>query len=347
MKKNILRLAVIVFSLVVVALISFWAGRNTLQGIKPSVAKPADSTYTASTQEIGTTVPVSIKASRNVKKIAVNSLTGTVTKITTGIANSGDEIYRVNGIPVIAIEGNFPFYRELNPETTGEDVEQLENYLVSIGLLWYADQKYDAYTTAAVKKWQLHQGVEQTGVVADGTLIAFPTLPTAFSLGEDIQLANKLSGGETAVLVGETQTEFALITTAEQLAQFLDETKIEIIYGDKTWSAIARKAEAKTDPNNTQINLPLAAVEGNSICADECNSLAIKGEEGLQGEAQIVPPLKGIGIPQSYINFISDETGIVQLKDGSKAKIEVLGTGNGIAIVKGLKENDEIVLPEE
>ena len=104
---------------------------------------------------------------------------GTITRL----PKAGDEIsvgqaiYEVNGRPVIAVRGDRPFWRALSEGVTnGADVQQLEQALADLGFGAdvTVDTEFTWYTAAAVKNWQESLGLERTGVVELGDIVAIP-----------------------------------------------------------------------------------------------------------------------------------------------------------------------------
>ena len=104
---------------------------------------------------------------------------GTITRL----PNAGDEIsvgqavYEVNGRPVIALRGDRPFWRALSEGmSNGADVQQLEQALTDLGFGadLTVDTEFTWYTAEAVEAWQESLGLEGTGVVELGDIVAIP-----------------------------------------------------------------------------------------------------------------------------------------------------------------------------
>ncbi len=105
---------------------------------------------------------------------------GTITRL----PNAGDEIaagsavYEVDGRPVIAMRGDRPFWRSLaEGMTNGADVQQLEQALTDFGFGadLTVDTEFTSATTSAIEAWQEWLGLEGTGVVEFGDVVAITT----------------------------------------------------------------------------------------------------------------------------------------------------------------------------
>jgi peptidoglycan hydrolase-like protein with peptidoglycan-binding domain len=104
--------------------------------------------------------------------------------VITRLPKAGDEIsvgqavYEVNGRPVIAVRGDRPFWRSLSEGiTNGADVQQLEQALADLGFGAdvTVDTEFTWYTAEAIKDWQEALGLERTGVVELGDVVAIPS----------------------------------------------------------------------------------------------------------------------------------------------------------------------------
>lgn len=111
----------------------------------------------------------------------VNRLSGTVTSLPApgAVIRPGGRLYGVDGHPVVLLDGSVPVYRELAAGiSSGADIRELESNLVRLGFDPYraiaVDDIFDSATTAAVERWQSHEGFPQTGVVELGRVIFLP-----------------------------------------------------------------------------------------------------------------------------------------------------------------------------
>lgn len=95
------------------------------------------------------------------------------------IIRQGQQLYQVNGAPVILLYGSAPSYRDMSENDTGADVTQLNADLVALGYATTGqiDPTSDFYsweTKAAVERLQAALGVTQDGVLHQSQAEFFP-----------------------------------------------------------------------------------------------------------------------------------------------------------------------------
>ncbi|MET8558045.1 peptidoglycan-binding protein [Streptomyces sp. NPDC004959] len=84
----------------------------------------------------------------------------------------GETAFKVQGHPVPLIYGDTPLYRELRVGSKGRDTAEVERALAALGYTGFTvDEEYSAKTAAAVKRWQKHLGVSQTGTIKPSDLV--------------------------------------------------------------------------------------------------------------------------------------------------------------------------------
>lgn len=84
----------------------------------------------------------------------------------------GGTLLRVDDKPVVLLYGTLPMYRPLTNGVTGADVRQFEQNLWALGYHGFTvDDRFSAYTKAAVKRWQRDLRISETGSVERGRVI--------------------------------------------------------------------------------------------------------------------------------------------------------------------------------
>lgn len=89
------------------------------------------------------------------------------------VIERGQEVYEVEGNPVVLFAGERPFWRELSTEASGgEDVRQLQTNLRELGFdPGRDDGRFDWRTDKAVRAWQRSLGLPQDGVFSPSRVV--------------------------------------------------------------------------------------------------------------------------------------------------------------------------------
>jgi peptidoglycan hydrolase-like protein with peptidoglycan-binding domain len=111
----------------------------------------------------------------------INQAHGTITAtIAEGtVVSRGQELYEVDGKPVVLMYGNRPAWRGFAPGMSdGSDVRQLDDNLIALGYATTANltpsNTYSDADVAAVKRWQKALGLDQTGSIDLGSIVFLP-----------------------------------------------------------------------------------------------------------------------------------------------------------------------------
>ncbi|HYZ27908.1 MAG TPA: peptidoglycan-binding domain-containing protein [Thermoleophilaceae bacterium] len=111
-------------------------------------------------------------------RAVTNRLSGTITWLPRAgaVITPGHRLFEVNGEPVVLMDGAMPAYRSLRTGVAdGADVRQLERGLARLGYdPGTINAHYDATTAAAVRAWQAHLGLAETGRVELGRVVFLP-----------------------------------------------------------------------------------------------------------------------------------------------------------------------------
>ena len=322
----------------------WWAARATLPAAAPVVVvAELEQTATSRSGSVGRERTMAVSVVRPFTEIASNALAGVVTATRVpGETAVGDELYQVAGIPVRAVVGTTPFYRDLALGAKGSDVSQLNGALISLGhLTGKPSTEFNARTQAGLKAWQRATGREQTGTVALGELVAVPTLPGPVQLGEDIATGKVVAGGELAVLAPTTDLGFELVLAGDQAAEIVEGTQVTVPFEEHSWDAVVSGSTTGDDGN---VTFTLTAPDGSLVCGGECDVLPAQEKTSLLSSVEVVPAIEGVTVPVAAVRTAPDGTTYVRTADGQDVPVTVAGSAGGVAVVEGLDEGVDVLL---
>lgn len=337
------RLALLALIAVTVA-VAWWAGRVTLTPAESAQDRPREP-VTAEVVEatIGQSITIGVTLSQPVEPIATNQLAGVVTAVNqSDLYQVGTIAYAVAGVPVRVVTGSIPFYRPLSRGLQGDDVRQLQQALRDLGYLTAEpDGRFSTTTESAVRVWQRALGVQASGAVSLGELVAVPALPASLRLGEDVRLGALLAGGEDAVLGRTGAQDFTMVLSEEQARLIVADTSIRVSYQTTVWDAVI--VGSSVDEMGSTVMI-LEAVTGGPVCGSDCATLPGDEIVNLRGEAIVVPEVTGPAVPVSAVRTSTDGWSYVMLADESQREVTVLGSGQGIAVVDGLDVGEQVLV---
>ncbi|SEB99762.1 Putative peptidoglycan binding domain-containing protein [Nocardioides exalbidus] len=326
----------------------FWAGQAAV-GTTPYAGDvpSANLTAIATRQSVGRALTLAVTAEQPKVPLTANMLTGVVTRSTGTVnAKQGSILYAVAGIPVRAVQGNEPFYRDLATGASGQDVAQLRGALVAMGYLTIVGDDFDTSTYYAVRAWQRDLGVEETGTVRLGELVAVPRLPAALLV--DTKTAapgNVLAGGEPLVSGARGAPRFTLVVAEEQARLIPKSATITMKYAGQRWRARIQRTE-QTDAGDTTI--VLTSLSGGPVCRSQCQLVPAGDKTSILAKVTIVPRTTGPGVPVASISTAPDGTTTVQVVDHAgrttPTPVKVLASQDGVAVVDGLSDGDNVLV---
>jgi peptidoglycan hydrolase-like protein with peptidoglycan-binding domain len=340
------RVVALVVVLLLAAASGFWAGRVTLRPAATASELPAgDVVVTVSEQSVGRSLNLNVTVTQPRTALAANALSGVVTSVgNAGAVNVGDVLYSVAAIPVRAVQGTMPFYRPLQEGASGADVRQLEGALVALGLLGTADAAFDGRTRAAVQAWQGKLGLERTGTVALGELVAVPTLPAGLLLDETVlRLGVPLNGGEQVVFGSAGDPEFALVLSEQQARLIPMGSSASMTYRGQQWTGVVTGVE---DSEIGQVRLPLTAPAGGPVCGADCGLVAPGSDVSILAQVSVVAPATGPAVPVAALRTQPDGSArVLVVNDAgvrSERTVTVLGSQDGVAVVEGVALGERV-----
>ena len=144
-------------------------------------AAPPVTTATVVQTDLATTVLTAGTLGYAATNPVVNQLAGTYTALPRpGQAmRPGQDLYRVDNLPVVLMQGGTPAWRAFAPGMTGgPDVTELQRNLIALGyaaeLFTAPTGQFDALTEDAVFRWQQAAGYPVTGEIDLGQVVFLP-----------------------------------------------------------------------------------------------------------------------------------------------------------------------------
>jgi hypothetical protein len=346
-----MKAVVLVTALAVAGGAGWWAGRTAFSAVNE---EPADEAVrlvgTVVEGSVGETKTVAVTVSRLEVLVSLNYLEGTVNAVnSSGTVDLGETLFEVGGVPVRAVMCERPFYRDMVQGAQGNDVACLHQALAELGFLKKRDAKgneFEATTTGAVKRWQKDLGIRQTGLVNLGELVAFAALPASFHLGESVELVRRLVGGEEAVFASVGEPRFEVLSGVEEGPAVGVEAELTVRTGDSRWLAVAGPSVFRQDEGFEQIVVPLTAPSGGVVCGDDCTEVPPGAMVSLFADVEVVPPVSGPSVPAAAVRTDTSGRAYVQLEDGERRDVEVLGAGRGVVVVSGLEVGQSVLLDD-
>ena len=265
---------------------------------------------------------------------------GIVTSLsTTGTVNAGDTLYTVNGHPVVAASGAFPFYRPLRQGDSGQDVDQLRLLLRSKGYDVDPAGPYSSAVAIAVRAWQKSLNVDPTGSIELGDVIAIPDLPKPLRFADGIVVGASIGAGAPLALTQSGERTFTMVLNPDQSALVSDDSQIVLKPQGAEWPA--RVADRRTDDNGNVI-LTLTASDGSSVCHSECSALPPRDELTISSQVTIVPQKTGPAVPVAAVRQSPSGDTYVVTATGKHVVVHVVASDGGFAVVDGLRDRTKI-----
>lgn len=323
-----------------------WAAKTLLE---PPDEVASEATYATVRAEQGSVSAISrIRAFAQWEPMSagVNSASGVVTEVAlaSGEASTCDVLYRVNEQPVVIAEGEIPAYRAMSEGDTGRDVVQLQEMLIACGYsTGDADGDFGPSTTAAVEAWQDDLGVEDTGVVALGSIVFVSTLPTQVLLDSDrLRVGSSLNGGEDVVSVLSDSPRFLSQISDRQVAQLEEGQRafLETPFGE--FEAVIGSIEGA---DSQQFTVTYVSVDDEPLCGDACAEFPISPATSFEARVELVAPAEGVVIPSAAL--VTDASGgvIVVTDTGERISVTIRNQAQGQAVVDGLHSGTLLRVP--
>lgn len=196
----------------------------------------------------------------------INQVQGTYTSLPKAgqVVSEGQDLYGVDGTPVVLLYGATPAYRSLSEGTTtspvtGADVAELNEDLVALGYATSAEipagtDTYTYWTKVGVEKLQAAHGFSQTGTLTLGEVTFLPTAArvtaVTASLGSPAQV------GQSLLTASSTARQVSIALDASQQSEVAvgDKVTITLPDNDTTAGVVSSVGTVATSPSGNGPN---------------------------------------------------------------------------------------------
>ncbi|MEM7340607.1 MAG: peptidoglycan-binding protein [Actinomycetota bacterium] len=260
------------------------------------------------------------------------------------VVAEGDELFKLDGRPMLAVAGETPYWRPLDRFTAdGPDVEMLEQFLVDNGYdPGTVDQDFTGVTNDAVEEWQ-----EDLGYPVDGRFLPTDVAVQAWpaTVGEvSVEVGDAVGAGQPLVaFVDDDLTVSVQVdpTDRSRLSVGLPATITVTATNIRSAGSIAELADAPAlDPQGIERYAGEVAIDGE---LDLVEGAAVRVEVVLAevSDALVVP------VASVSRNGTGDDEVRILAEDGTIERVTVetgLTEGALVEIVSGLDGSEQVIV---
>lgn len=178
------------------------------------------------------------------------------------VVKRAGRLFAVDGEPTMLLYGNVPAYRKLVPGDEGQDVRQLEQNLEALGYADHisVDDTYTSGTATAVRHWQDHHHLPETGTLELGQA-AFAPGPVRVQTAH-LRIGDATGAGGKALTVTGQGRGVSLEVKVPDAAKAKPGTKVKIELPDGTVldGVVATVGASATIPEDQDDSTPRVPV---------------------------------------------------------------------------------------
>lgn len=269
------------------------------------------------------------------------------------VLGPGDVLIRVAQRAIVLVQGTIPMYRELRRtqsgerdaagdklgDTTGGDVQQLQDYLIGLGLDEDGDiadefGTFGKATEQAVELWQRYVGHPATGKVDSSQMVFVP---------DPIRI-------ESAPLVGarfedptvtDVDPKISANVTAQQRSYFELGNEVEMEFADRTVTGTVTDVDRQTGSDGSaQFRIEITPDEGSDVDGIEADATAKLIARRVIADDVLTVPVRALVA-------LAEGGWAVQVDSPNGPKLTAVELGevvDGFAEVSGLAEGDDVLV---
>ncbi len=337
----------IVAVVVMVAVVAFvgtgwWAAGQVAAPVGEIPAGPTTTLYEVRVGTVGSALDLAVTARWVPEAEVVADRSGVLTERTVvdgAVVEDGLMVGSLNLDPIVVGEGSIPLFRDLTRGANGQDVEELQSFLVRQGFYeGVVDGKWGRATTSAVKLWEEDLGLERTGSVPLGRLAFTSRLPARIVWG--VSVGDRVTAGQGLLAILGDEPIFSARLRRAQLVNLPPDVDIVIVgpTGEE-WTASLGVVD---DLGGDEVEVALVNPSG--MCGGRCETIPVAGTIRLSGKAVVIPDTTGPVVPAAAIRVSPDGVASVAMEDGSVRVVVIVASADGLAVLDGVVPGERVVL---
>jgi peptidoglycan hydrolase-like protein with peptidoglycan-binding domain len=258
------------------------------------------------------------------------------------VVDFGESLIEIDDHRVFLVEGDVPMFRDLeltSPRVAGEDVAQLQRFLITQGFdrdgTLEADGVFDSDTRRAVMDWQEATWQQQTGRVTRSQMVFNPD-PLRIAGDQRIGAVFEqleVTAWEPTVTVDVANRDRPLLTVG---------TPVTIEFGDGTEvdGTVSEQISVPQDDGTTQAR---STIEPNGEVPGETGQVTIAVDATLASDVMIVPVGALLALAEGgYAVEVADGSGtshlvgvdVGEILDGKAEVTGALQVGDSVLVAK-------------
>lgn len=349
-RRRLLMVGAVLASLIAVGVVGYGLGRITLKTTSKTPIAAAPTTVIARMGTLTDQRLMTANAEWERSSALLNRMNGTITS--TSITDSGEaftleggvSFYSVDNVPVVAIPGLIPAYREMEPGITGPDVRQLQEFLSSNGYtIGVIDGRWGGSTTSAYRKWRTDNSLPVRSNVALGEIVFVPSLPVVTAVTAGLTVGALIRDGDPILEMLAAKPTLRLAIVADGKFQIPFGTTVDLDIDGIFVETQATALQFQSDSGGRLVELKLT--NSAASCGAWCASIPTNRVSSWPATVKLKGPETGVIVPVGAIRAGAGSSSVVVLADGSSRTVEVMLVVGGDAIVTGIEEGASIALP--
>lgn len=272
---------------------------------------------------------------------------------------TGQELFRVNGNPVYALNGTTPIYRNLRYGDSGDDVKVLQSSLKELSYdIDEIDGDFGSDTRSALKDFQEDKELSETGILNFANFQAFPLPSNVVNL--PVKQGDRLNAGQAVAVFADTDK-----LKVDVLVNEIDIPKVKVgqqtlitvdaLPKEKFSGKVSFVSEMPSDSSSTQQNSSQSS--GTGVVSYKVEILFDKVSSdvkaGMTANADIVIEKKdsALVVPSAAVAEREGKKFVrIVGTDGMPREVEVtigITSDEKTEILSGLNEGNRVVIGTE